>query len=58
MAESRPAGQTKGQDGNAWAVEVETGILGTVQGCCPVVQGWDQESQGRDGAEHGKGCKE
>jgi len=37
MAELRPVGQTKGQKGHAQAVEAGTGILGKVQGCCPVV---------------------
>ena len=30
MAESRPAGQTKGQEGNAQAMEAGTGIPGRV----------------------------
>jgi len=37
MAESRPAGQTKGQEGTAQALEAGTGMLGRVQGCCSVV---------------------
>jgi len=56
MAKLRPAGQTKRQEGTAQAVEAGTGILGRVHGCCLVVQGWGQESQGMDGAELGKGC--
>jgi len=39
MAESRPAGQTKGQEGNAQAVEAGTGILGKIKGRCLIVQG-------------------
>jgi len=37
MAELRFAGQTKGQEENAQAVEAGTGILGRVKGCCLVV---------------------
>jgi len=36
VTELRPAGQTKGQEGNAQAVEAGTGILRRVEGCCPV----------------------
>jgi len=51
VTELRPAGQTKGQEGNAQAVEAATCILGRVQGCCLVVQGWHQKSQGAAGDE-------
>jgi len=37
MAELRPAGQTKEQEGSTQAVRAGTGILGGVQGRCPVV---------------------
>jgi len=37
MAESRPAGQTKGKEVTAQTVEAGTGILGRVWGCCPVL---------------------
>ena len=56
MAESRPAGQTEGEEGNAQAVEAETGILGRVYGCCLMVQGWGQEDEGTVGAELDKRC--
>jgi len=38
---------------------IKAGIvaLGRIQGCCPDVQGWDQESQGADKTELGKGCE-
>jgi len=39
MAELRPAGQNEGQEGNAQAVEAETGNLGRVYRCCPVIKG-------------------
>jgi len=39
MAELRPAGQTKDQEGTAQEVEAGTGILGRVKRHCPVVQG-------------------
>ena len=55
MAESRPAGQTKGQEGNAQAVETGIGTLQIVHGHCPVVQGWGQEGEVTDGVELGKG---
>ena len=58
MVELRPTGQTKGQEGNAQAMEAGTGILGIVQGCCLVLQGRGQGSQGTDGAGLGKRCKE
>jgi len=35
MAELRPAGQTKGQEGTAQAVEAVTGILGRAIGMLP-----------------------
>jgi len=35
MAEPRPAGQTKGQEGTAEAVEAGTGILGRVIAMLP-----------------------
>ena len=44
MAEQGPAGQTEVQEGNAQAVEAGTCGLARVEGCCPDVQGWDQES--------------
>jgi len=56
MAESRPAGQTEEQEGNAEAAEAGTGILGRVEGCCLVVQGWGQELHSIAGAELVKGC--
>ena len=56
MAESRLADQTKGQEGNAQAVEAGTGILGRVYGCFLAVQGWGQEGQGAAAAELGKEC--
>jgi len=37
MAVPRPAGQTKGQEETAQAVETGTAILGRVEECCPVV---------------------
>jgi len=37
MAELRPAGHTKGQEGTAQAMEAGIGILGRVYGHCPVV---------------------
>ena len=58
MDEWRPAGQTKGQEGNAQAVEAGTGILERVLKCCPLVYGWGQGGQGTAGAELGKGHKE
>lgn len=58
MDEVRPAGQTKGQVGNAQAVEAGTNILGTLQGCCLVVQQQGQGGQQAAGAGLGKGHKE
>lgn len=58
MTEWRPAGQAKALEGNVQAVEAGTGILGSLQGLCPVLQGLGQEGQGPDGAELGKGCRE
>jgi len=37
MAEPRPAGQNKDQEGTAQALEAGTGILGRVLGQCLVV---------------------
>lgn len=37
MDELRAAGQTKGQEGTAEAVEAWTGVLERVEGHCPVV---------------------
>ena len=58
MAEQGLDGQTKRQEGKTQSVDVGTCGLGRVQGCCLDVQGWDQESQGTDGAEVGKESKE
>jgi len=55
-AESRPAGQTKEQEGTARAVEAKTGILGRLQGHCVVEQGWCHEDQGAVGAELVRGA--
>lgn len=37
MEDLRPAAQAEEQEGNPQAVELGTGILGRIQGCCPVV---------------------
>lgn len=57
MAEQRPFGQTQVQEVNAQEVEERTCGLGRVQLCCLDVQGWDQESQSKDGTEIGKDAK-
>lgn len=57
MDESRPAGQTKWQEGTTQAVAAGTGIAGRVQGLCLVCRD-GQEGQCVTGAELGKGCKE
>ena len=58
MAEKGPAGQTEGKEGNVQAVEADTGCLRRIQGCCPDVQRWDQESQSADRTEPGEGCEQ
>lgn len=58
MADEGRAGKTEVQEGNAQAVEAGTYALGGVQRCCLDIQGWDRESQGMDGTDLGKGCRE
>jgi len=38
-------------------MEPRRGSLGKIQGCCPDMQGLDQESRSTDRIEHGKGCE-
>ena len=56
MAELRPAGQTKEQEGTAQAVEAGTGSLGRVQWHCLIEPGWGHEGQGIAGAELARGA--
>lgn len=37
--------QTTEQVGDEQAVEAGTGMLGIVEGCCPVLQGWDRKAK-------------
>lgn len=44
------------KEGNVQAVEAEIGGLERIQACHPYMQRCDQENQGMDGTEPGKGC--
>ena len=41
MAETGPAGQTEGEEGNSQAVETGMCVLERIQGCRLDVQKWD-----------------
>ena len=49
MAEEGSANQAEGKEGKVQVVKAEIDDMEQIQGCCPDIKRWDQESQGADG---------